>query len=68
MRGRRLFLKKIMTGPTLFMTKKNDGGDTFFLAEITFTVSLLLVLSWLDTERVICLDIVQFTTTHRCAL
>ena len=68
MKGQRLFLKKKMTGPTLFLTKKMTG-QRLFLAEITFTAFLLLTLSCLtlDAECVICLDIVQFTTTHYCA-
>ena len=68
MKGQRLFLKKKMTGPTLFLTKKMTG-QRLFLAEITFTAFLLLMLSCLtlDAECVICLDIVQFTTTHHCA-
>ena len=50
-----------------FLDEKNDGAETF-LSEFTFTVFLLMLSCLvLDAERVICLDIVQFTPAHHCA-
>ena len=76
--GQALFCEKNEGAKTLF-EEENDGAGAFFdekydgyrlfLAEITFTAFLLLMLSCLtlDAECVICLDIVQFTTIHHCA-
>ena len=59
----------IYDGANAFFDVKNDGAKTFF-SEFTNTIFLLLMLSCLtlDAESVVCLDIVQFTTTHHCAL
>ena len=66
--GAKTFFEEKNDGANAFFDEKNDGVETFF-AEITFTAFLLLMLSCLtlDAECVICLDIVQFTTTHHCA-
>ena len=55
-------------GVNAFFDEKFDGAKTF-LSEFTDAVFLLLMLSCLtlDAECVICLDIVQFTTTYHCA-
>ena len=66
--GAETFLEEKNDGANAFFDEKNDGAETFF-AEIAFTAFLLLMLSCLtlDAECVICLDIVQFSTTHHCA-
>ena len=77
--GASTFFAKKNEGAKTFFEEENDGAGAFFdekydgyrlfSAEITFTAFLLLMLSCLthDAECVICLDIVQFTTTYHCA-
>ena len=78
--GASTFFAKKIEGAKTFSEEKNDGVNAFFLTkkmtvqrlfltEITFIAFLLLMLSCLtlDAVCVICLDIVQFTTTHHCA-
>ena len=66
--GTRTFFEEKNDGANAFFDERNDGAETF-LAEITFTAFLLLMLSCLthDAECVICLDILQSTTTYHCA-
>ena len=67
--GAKTFLEEKKDVANTFFYKKKMTGQRLFVTEITFTAFLLLMLSCLtlDAECVICLDIVQFTTTHHCA-